>query len=119
MLASGTKSFNGALAVATQSDGQLSLDEPTSNTLAAWRVGAANPAPQINWKSQISTRHLLSLSGGLAAEGDTAANLSKVDTYAQALYVDSTFAPGVAAIYTPNTFQAFAQSYEGELSVIE
>ncbi len=112
LLASGTKSFNCALAVAAQDDGLLSLDEPVSNTIAAWRVGAANPAPQTNWKSQVTARQLLSLSAGLAAEGDTAANLNKVDTYAQALYIDSTRAPGQAAIYTPNTFQAFAAFFE-------
>ena len=112
LLASGTKSFNCALAVAAQDDGILSLDEPVSNTITAWRVGGANPAPQTDWKSQITARQLLSLSGGLAAEGDFAANLNQIDTYAQALYVNSTFAPGQAAIYTPNTFQAFAAFFE-------
>jgi CubicO group peptidase (beta-lactamase class C family) len=112
LLASGTKSFNCALAVAAQDDGILSLDEPVSNTITAWRVGGANSAPQADWKSQITARQLLSLSGGLAAEGDFAANLNQIDTYSQALYVTSTFAPGQAAIYTPNTFQAFAAFFE-------
>jgi CubicO group peptidase (beta-lactamase class C family) len=112
LLASGTKSFNCVLAVAAQDDGILSLDEPVANTITSWRVGGANPAPQTNWKSQITARQLLSLSGGLASQGDFGANLNQVDTYAQALYVTSTFAPGVAAIYTPNTFQAFAAFFE-------
>jgi CubicO group peptidase (beta-lactamase class C family) len=111
-LASGTKSFNCVLAVAAQDDGILSLDEPVANTITAWQVGGTNAAPQTNWKSQITARQLLSLSGGLSVAGDFGNNLNLIDTYAQAIYVPSSYAPGQAAIYTPNTFQAFGAFFE-------
>lgn len=57
-LASGTKSFTGVLAMLAVQDGLLTLDEKAADTLTEWREH-----PQ---KSQITVRHLLELSSGLA-----------------------------------------------------
>lgn len=57
MLASGTKSFTGVLAMFAVQDGVLSLDEKVCDTIEAWRDDPK--------KSQITVRHLLTLSSGL------------------------------------------------------
>lgn len=57
MLASGTKSFAGVLAMFAVQDGVLSLDEKVCDTIDAWRDDTK--------KSQITVRHLLTLSSGL------------------------------------------------------
>lgn len=56
-LASGTKSFVGVLAMFAIQDGLITLDEKASDTITEWK---ADPA-----KSQITLRHLLTLSSGL------------------------------------------------------
>jgi CubicO group peptidase (beta-lactamase class C family) len=57
MLASGTKSFAGVLAMFAVQEGVLSLDEKVCDTIDAWRDDTK--------KSQITVRHLLTLSSGL------------------------------------------------------
>ncbi|MBI5395939.1 MAG: serine hydrolase [Verrucomicrobia bacterium] len=56
-LASGTKSFAGVLAVAAVEDGFIKLNDKASESLTEWK---ADPL-----KSQISYRHLLTLTSGL------------------------------------------------------
>lgn len=57
MLASGTKSFSGVIAMFAVQDGLLSLDELACETLTEWREDPR--------KSKITIRHLLTLSSGL------------------------------------------------------
>lgn len=57
MLASGTKSFAGVLAMFAVQDGVLSLDEKVCDTIDEWRDDPK--------KGQITVRHLLTLSSGL------------------------------------------------------
>jgi len=57
MLASGTKSFSGVLAMFAVQDGLLELDEPVCKTITEWASDSA--------KSKITIRHLLTLSSGL------------------------------------------------------
>ncbi|WGM40629.1 serine hydrolase [Caulobacter sp. NIBR1757] len=54
---SGTKSFNGVIAAAAAQDGLLTLDEPVSTSLGAWR---SDPV-----KAQVTLRQLLQLTSGL------------------------------------------------------
>ncbi|MFM8401654.1 MAG: serine hydrolase domain-containing protein, partial [Pirellula sp.] len=57
MLASGTKSFSGVLAMFAVQDGLLELDELVCQTITEWKED-----PQ---KNKITIRHLLTLSSGL------------------------------------------------------
>ena len=57
MLASGTKSFAGVIAMIAVQDGLLSLDELACETLTEWKEDPR--------KSKITIRHLLTLSSGL------------------------------------------------------
>lgn len=57
MLASGTKSFSGVIAMMAVQDGLMSLDEPACETLTEWKEDPR--------KSKITIRHLLTLSSGL------------------------------------------------------
>ncbi|MFN9986521.1 MAG: serine hydrolase domain-containing protein [Pirellula sp.] len=57
MLASGTKSFSGVIAMMAVQDGLLSLDELACETLTEWKEDPR--------KSKITIRHLLTLSSGL------------------------------------------------------
>ena len=57
MLASGTKSFTGVLAMFAVQDKLLSLDELVCDTITEWKTDKR--------KSQITVRHLLTLSSGL------------------------------------------------------
>lgn len=63
-LASGTKSFNGILAMCAIEDGLISsLDEKVCETILEWKDDPR--------KSQITVRHLLTLSSGLVANDDS------------------------------------------------
>ncbi|MFN7303246.1 MAG: serine hydrolase domain-containing protein [Phenylobacterium sp.] len=109
-LASGTKSFTCALWAAAQDDGLIDLDEFAANAIRAWGPGGG--APDAGEKQKIKVRDLLALSSGLANTGSAGANLTTVDTYAQAIGARSTLAPDTAAIYGPNAFQAFGAYFE-------
>lgn len=111
-LYSGTKTFACALAVAAQDDGIIDLDEPVANVITPWRMDAAIKAPQIEWKSKITARQLLSLSSGLSADFPPGTDLAAINSYRAAIFNRSATAPGDAAIYTPSTFQAFAAYFE-------
>lgn len=108
-LASGTKSFNCALAVAAQMDDLLSLDEPVANTITTWRTDSPTPAANADRKSTVTARQLLSLASGLQSDVLLANN---VDTYARSLTAPSPYAPNEAVIYGQQTFQAFAAFFQ-------
>ena len=81
LLASGTKSFTGVMALAAVQDSLLSLDEPVSQTLPEW----ANE-PQ---RAAITIRQLLSLTSGI--EGGPNGN---PPAYGEAVTGALTAAPG-------------------------
>lgn len=56
-LASGTKSFSGAMLAAAAEDGLLTIDEKVADTIVEWKDDQR--------KSQITIRHLLSLTSGI------------------------------------------------------
>lgn len=109
-LASGTKSFICALAVAAEDDRLLALDDLSSTMITPWRPGGAAPG---NARKQ-DVRHvdLLSQTSGIAAGESAGPELRTVDSYAQAINAISVYAPRTAIIYGPNSFQAFAAAFE-------
>ncbi|MEP7155552.1 MAG: serine hydrolase [Betaproteobacteria bacterium] len=112
LLASGTKSFNCAIAVKAQEENLVDLDEPVANVIHKWRTSSSSPSPQVDWKSNITARQLLSLSSGLASDGQDGVLQPVVDTYQQAILDRSSFAPGQVFIYTSNTFQAWSAYFQ-------
>jgi CubicO group peptidase (beta-lactamase class C family) len=104
LLASGTKSFSGFMAVAAQEDGLLSLDEKVSATLTEW---AEDPQ-----KKDITLRQLLSLSSGIAG-GQT----GQVPSYRQAVaQAKVTAAPGARFQYGPIPYQIFGEIMRRKLT---
>lgn len=97
LLASGTKSFVGVLAVAAQEDGLLRLDEKLSDTLTEWR---GDPR-----KKDLTIRQLLSLSSGIAGGG-----IGQVPSYREAIATAQvTAAPGQRFQYGPVPYQVFGE----------
>lgn len=104
LLASGTKSFSGFMAVAAQEDGLLSLDEKISATLTEWEED-----PQ---KKDITLRQLLSLSSGIAG-GET----GQVPSYKQAVALAKvTAAPEKRFQYGPVPYQIFGEVMRRKLA---
>lgn len=97
LLASGTKSFVGVLAVAAQEDGLLRLDEKLGDTLTEWRTD-----PQ---KKDLTIRQLLSLSSGIAGGG-----IGQVPSYREAIAsAEVAAAPGQRFQYGPIPYQIFGE----------
>uniref|UniRef100_B8HNY5 Beta-lactamase n=1 Tax=Cyanothece sp. (strain PCC 7425 / ATCC 29141) TaxID=395961 RepID=B8HNY5_CYAP4 len=94
-LASGTKSFSCAIAVAANQDGLLNWDERVAQTVNEW-----SRHPQ---KSKITIRQVLNLTSGIP--GGPIRPL----TYAQAIAVLPTYPPGTQFQYGQIPFQVFAE----------
>lgn len=104
LLASGTKSFTGVMAVCAVQDGLLSLDEKVSDTLTEWQSDTG--------KSQVTIRQLLSLSSGIAG-GDN----GQVPGFAEAVTLaESTARPGSRFQYGPIPFQCFGELMKRKLA---
>lgn len=102
-LASGTKSFSGALAVAAVEDGLLDLDEAVSATLPEWSD------PQ---KAAITVRDLLTLSSGV--DGGP---IARVPTYQAAVDTASPrYGIGEEFQYGPVPFQVFGELLRRKLA---
>lgn len=95
-LASGTKSFCGAIALLGIQDGFLTLDEPVANTITEWKG-----KPQ---KSKITIRQLLNLTSGIPG-----GEIGKVPSYAEAIATQLTAVPGTRYQYGPTPFQIFGE----------
>lgn len=96
LLASGTKSFVGPLAIAAQADGLLMLDEPVSQTIPEWQGDPARAA--------ITIRQLLTLTSGI----DGQRNLEP-PSYAESITAQVTAAPGTRFQYGAAPFQIFGE----------
>lgn len=96
LLASGTKSFSCAIAVAAANDGLLRLDEPVANTIQEWQSDSR--------RSKITIRQLLNLTSGLP--GGT---IGQVPTYSQAISTLATASPDSRFQYGPIPFQVFGE----------
>lgn len=95
-LASGTKSFTGIMAAAAQADGLLDIDESCAAVLSEWAGDS---------RKDITIRHLLSLTSGLA-EGS---GVGRPPAYAAAVEAEVAYAPGEHFRYGPTPFQAFGE----------
>jgi CubicO group peptidase (beta-lactamase class C family) len=103
LLASGTKSFTGLLALAAVEDGLLTLDEPVANTIHEWRND-----PQ---RSAMTVRQLLTLTGGLEA-----GRHGFPPAYGEAVTSAMRAAPGEKFLYGPNPFQLFGELLRRKLA---
>lgn len=123
MLASGTKSFTGVLAMFAVQDELLSLDELACDTITQWR---ADPR-----KSRITVRMLLDLSSGLDPSEETIGSAGAMrlrggrlargdgprvdDKFAAAIAVEATGEPGMRFVYGPSHFYAFGALLQRKL----
>lgn len=104
LLASGTKSFSGFMAVAAQEDGLLTLDEKLSDTIMEWKEDTQ--------KKDITIRQLLSLCSGIAG-GETGA----VPSYKASLAQATVTAPaGQRFQYGPIPYQIFGEVMRRKLA---
>lgn len=95
-LASGTKSFTGALGAVAIQDGLISSwDEHAANTLTEWRNDE---------RRRITLRHLLSLTSGVAG-----GPIARPPTYAAAVAQRADAEPGARFAYGPTPFQIFGE----------
>jgi CubicO group peptidase (beta-lactamase class C family) len=104
-LASGTKSFSGAMLAAAVEDALLALDEKVADTIAEWKDDPR--------KSQITIRQLLSLTSGVYG-GSTR---EPSPSYAKAVVIaDAKFRPGVQFQYGPIPYQVFGELMRRKLA---
>ena len=104
-LASGTKSFSGAMLAASVEDGLLKLDEKVADTIVEWKDDQR--------KSQITIRHLLSLTSGIFGGSTREASPS----YARAVIIASAkFWPGQRFQYGPIPYQVFGELMRRKLA---
>lgn len=96
MLASGTKSFVGVMAVAAIEDKLLKLDDLVSDTITEWKADAR--------RSRITINQLLHLISGIG--GGT---IGRPPEYADAIKAESDFEPGTKFQYGPTPFQIFGE----------
>ncbi len=94
-LASGTKSFNGVMALYAVEDGLLKLDEKASDTITEWKVDR---------RKDITIRQLLSLVSGIP--GGT---MGRPPSYSDAIGFKATADPGTRFQYGPAPFMAFGE----------
>ena len=102
-LASGTKSFSGAIAAAAVDDGLLVLDEPVAATITEWQGDRQ--------KSAITIRQLLQLVSGVPG-----GRVGQVPSYADAITVSMTAEPGRQFSYGPVPFQIFGEIMQRKLA---
>lgn len=103
LLASGTKSFVGPLAIAAQQDGLLSLDEPVSATLHEWRND-----PQ---RAAVTIRQLLTLTGGIESQAGLVP-----PSYAESVIAPLNAEPGTRFQYGAAPFQIFGELLRRKLA---
>jgi CubicO group peptidase (beta-lactamase class C family) len=102
-LASGTKSFSCATAIAAVQDKLLTFDEPVSQTITEWRDDPR--------KSKITIRQLLTLTSGIDP-----GRIGDIPTYAEAIEAKALHAPGTAFQYGPLPFQVFGELMRRKLA---
>ncbi|MGH9947705.1 MAG: serine hydrolase domain-containing protein [Pyrinomonadaceae bacterium] len=104
MLASGTKSFSGAMLAAAIEDKIISgFDEKVSETITEWK---SDPR-----RSGITIRQLLSLTSGIDA-----GSIGRPPSYSEAITFSSKFEPGEKFEYGPAPFQIFGELMRRKLA---
>lgn len=108
-LASGSKSFWGALAVAAAQDGLIQLDEKVSDTLVEWKNDPR--------KSEITVRQLLNFTSGLDPATETLrGNAKSEDKFKRVLDIPSFDSPGNSFAYGPSHLFAFGAFLQRKLA---
>jgi CubicO group peptidase (beta-lactamase class C family) len=108
MLASGSKSFSCAIAVAAIMDGILTLDESVAGTITEFRGDSL--------RERITVRQLLDLSSGLAAgTNGFAAGAIRSTRRADALRTPLLAPPGTTFTYGPTNFDVFGEMMRRKL----
>lgn len=102
MLASGSKSFNGIVALAAIEDGIINLDDKVCDSLTEWK--------QHPLKSQITYRHLLTLTSGL--HPGLVQGKSKKLTWKQNMQLPMVGEPGKQFAYGSSHFLAFGEAIQ-------
>ncbi len=95
-LASGTKSFSGAMVAAAVKDRLLTLDEPVSETIGEWKADEK--------LGVVTIRQLLSLTSGISG-----GSVGKVPSYDEAIDAKVLFRPDERFSYGPVPFQIFGE----------
>jgi CubicO group peptidase (beta-lactamase class C family) len=104
-LASGTKSFSGAMLATAVEHGLLTLDEKVVDTITEWKDDPR--------KSQITIRHLLSLTSGIVP-GSTR---ERSPSYARSVAIaGAKFWPGQRFQYGPIPYQIFGELMRRKLA---
>lgn len=102
-LASGTKSFCGAMLAAAIDDKLIAgFDERVSETITEWKTDER--------KSRITYRQLLSLTSGLDS-----GRIGRVPTYREAIAAPAVSDPGTKFEYGPVPFQVFGEAMRRKL----
>ena len=104
-LASGTKSFSGAMLAAAVEDGLLKLDEKVADTIVEWKDDAR--------KSQITIRHFLSLTSGIYGGSTREASPSCARGV---IIAGAKFWPGQRFQYGPIPYQVFGELMRRKLA---
>jgi CubicO group peptidase (beta-lactamase class C family) len=102
-LASGTKSFNGVMALAAVEDGILTLDEKVSDTITEWK---SDPS-----KASITVRELLTLTSGVGG-----GPIGRPPTYANAVKMPIKSGTTGKFQYGPVPFQVFGELMKRKLA---
>ena len=95
-LASGTKSFSGALALIAESDNLIQLDEKVSQTITEWKSDAH--------KKDINIRELLSLRSGIDG-----GKIGRVPSYKESIHLAEVTHSKGKFDYGPIPFQIFGE----------
>jgi len=101
LLASGTKSFGCAIAVAMQQEGRVNLDERVSDTITEWQSDAQ--------RRLITVRHLLNFTSGLTSDQGHQANFRARDLLREASTEPLVAAPGEVYTYGGLHLAVFAE----------
>ncbi|NBC85414.1 MAG: serine hydrolase [Bacteroidetes bacterium] len=101
MLASGTKTFTGALALAAAEDGLLSLDEPVAASIPSWAEDRE--------KSEVTLRQLLQLTSGVET------GIGGAPSFDEGIQAPLVHSPGDDLRYGPVAFQVFGAVLETKL----
>jgi len=102
-LASGTKSFNGVMAIAAVEDGILTLDEKVSDTITEWKNDPS--------KASITVRELLNLTSGVGG-----GPIGRPPTYASAVKMPIKSGATGKFQYGPTPFQVWGEFMKRKLA---
>jgi CubicO group peptidase (beta-lactamase class C family) len=105
---SGTKSFAPIVALIAQQEGLLQLDEKVSVTITEWQGDKL--------REQITIRHLLNFTSGLANNDDELHSARSRDKYAAAVACEGKTAPGQRFQYGSNHLMVFGEVLRRKLA---